>query len=60
MDRVVVITLIICATLVLISIIRAVDSASSRKEVLKKLDKFGKAFDNKKKSDDDGPKFGGF
>lgn len=59
MDRVVVVTLIVCATLVVISIVRAVESAASRKDVLNKLDKFDKAF-GKKKSDDDFPKFGGF
>lgn len=60
MDRVVVVTLIVCATLVVISIVRAVESAASRKDVMNKLDEFDKAFGNKKSDDDDFPKFGGF
>ena len=61
MDRVIVVTLIICITIVLVSIIRVIELEISRKRVMKNLNKFSKAFGVKDKSDDgDLPKFGGF
>lgn len=51
MDRVIVITIIVCITLVILAFMNAVDKAIQRKEVMKKLDKFGKAFGEKKKEE---------
>lgn len=44
MNTAIVITLIICATLVVLSIVYSVSSASERKDLNKKLDRFSKAF----------------
>lgn len=46
MTTAVLITLIICATLVIISIVSAIGKAHERKEVIKQIDDFKKAFPN--------------
>lgn len=44
MNTAIVITLIICGTLVVLSIISTISKASERKDLNKKLDRFSKAF----------------
>lgn len=61
----IIITLIICGTLIIMQIISAVDKANQRKAVSKKLQQFKKAFPTvkpmeKRNNDDDLPKFGDF
>lgn len=63
----VIITLIICGTLIVLSAINAIEKARGRKEVIKKLQQFDKAFPNVKPTErrndnanDDLPKFGDF
>lgn len=64
MDRAITITLIVCLTLILISVLQSVNKAQERKYINKRLDKFKRAFkdlDKKQNDDDDDlPKFGGF
>jgi len=69
------ITLIICSTVALISVMSTINKVIERKQIMKDLDKFTKAFDDKyskksridwdkyekkEKKEDDLPKFGGF
>lgn len=44
MSTAVIITLIICGTVVLVSIVSAIEKAHERKTVNKQIDKFSKAF----------------
>lgn len=64
---IIIITLIICGTLVVMQIISAVEKANQRKEVNRKLQQFNKAFPtvkptekNNDNANDDLPKFGDF
>lgn len=60
----IIITLIICCTLIIMQIVSAVAKALGRKEVIKKLQQFDKAFPTvkpmEKRNEDDLPKFGDF
>lgn len=57
----IIITLIICATIVIITIIGGLTAALNRKQVTKQLDQFKKAFPTTTtKNNDDLPKFGDF
>ena len=60
MGTAVTITLIICLTLVAICMMAFYSNVAERKEIMKKIDKFDKAFGKNKDNDDDLPKFGGF
>lgn len=71
MNTAIVITLIVCSTLIIMQAISAIDKANQRKSVMKKLDRFSKAFPAAKRSEkieikeeeetkDDLPKFGEF
>lgn len=63
----IIITLIICGTVILLSVINTVNKAQGRRDVIKKLQQFDKAFPTVKHTEkrndnanDDLPKFGDF
>ena len=58
----IIIALIICATIVIVTIIGGLTAALNRKQVTKQLDKFNEAFPTAKRNNnnDDLPKFGDF
>ena len=59
----VLITIIVCVTILLMGLIGTINKAIERRDVKKSLEKFTKAFPElkkKKEDDDDLPKFGGF
>lgn len=63
----IIITLIICGTVILLAVINTVNKALGRRDVIKKLNQFDKAFPTVKHTEnrndnanDDLPKFGDF
>ena len=67
MSTVIIITLIICGTVILLAVINTVNKALVRRDVIKKLNQFDKAFPTVKHTEkrndnanDDLPKFGDF